>query len=152
MTEISATLSPEPPGGEGLGFVDLKVGMTVEEEHVWTSEDLATFGRLTGDTAPIHYNPDFAKSVGFRGPVLFGFLLASGFSRLLGCRLPGRFSVIHSIRVDFAAAVYPNEKVTYRCAVIQLSPATKSVVLDITATRADGTKVLRGKVQCGLLK
>jgi acyl dehydratase len=152
MSEIGPNPPLKSPGPEGFSFADLKVGMTVEEERVWTPEDLATFGRLAGDTAPIHYNPDFAKSAGFRGPLLFGFLVAAGFSRLLGCRLPGRFSVIHSIRMDFAAPVYPNEKVRYRCAIIQLSSATKSAVLDISATRADGTKVLRGKAQCGMLK
>lgn len=135
-----------------LEFADLAVGMRADAEIAWTLDDLETFRRLTGDDAPVHRDDDFARSVGMPGRIVYGLLLAAPFSRLLGCELPGPLSVIHSLRVDFARAVQPDEKLRYTVTIAQLSPATGAVVLDLGVAQADHVQVLRGRAQCGVAR
>lgn len=134
----------------GRTFAELEVGASVEEEVVWTPGDLETFARLSGDVAPLHRDPGFAQSMGYEGVIVFGMLAAAPFSRLLGCRLPGKLSVFHSLRIDFAGPIYLDERIRYRVELKQLSPASRTAVLEVKASRLDGTVVLRGQAQCGL--
>lgn len=135
-----------------LEFAALAVGMTAEEEVVWSEQDVEEFRRASGDDAPVHRDREFAVSVGFPQPIMFGLLVGRPFSRLLGCRLPGTLSVIQSIRFEFAQPAYPNEPLRYRVEVVQLSQATRSAVLALTVTRADGSVVVRGRAQCGVAR
>jgi 3-hydroxybutyryl-CoA dehydratase len=131
-----------------LEFAQLDVGMEAETEVVWTREDLEAFRSLTGDDAPVHWDEEFAASVGMPGTIVYGLLVAAPFSTLLGCSVPGPLSVIHSLRVDFARPALVGEPLRYRVAVAQLSPSTRSVILELSVVRPDGTFVLRGKAQC----
>lgn len=133
-------------------FEALTVGMTVEEDVEWNAAHLDAFRILSGDEAPIHRDRAFAMELGMPGPILYGMFTALPFSRLLGCRLPGAYSVIHSLRFDFVAPVQLQERVRYVVSVVQLSPATRSVVLSLLAQRWDGSVVIRGRAQCGLLR
>ena len=139
-------------GRPALEFAQLAIGMAAEADISWTSEELAAFRALTGDDAPVHHDPDFARSVGMPDIVVFGLLVVAPFSRLLGCELPGPLSVIQSLRVDFAQPTLLDEPLRYRVAVAQLSPAFKSVVLELSVTKADGASVVRGRAQCGLAR
>jgi 3-hydroxybutyryl-CoA dehydratase len=135
-----------------LAFDDLEVGMSVTENLSWSQAELDAFRALTGDDAPVHHDADFARDVGMPGPIVYGLLTVSPFSRLLGCRLPGALSVIQSLRFDFAQPVAPGEALRYEVAVSQLSPGSRSAVLALSVTRDDGTQVVRGRAQCGLAR
>jgi 3-hydroxybutyryl-CoA dehydratase len=137
-----------------LEFAELAVGMSVEEDIVLTDDDLEHFRHLTGDNAPVHHDDEFARAVGMAGRIVYGLLVAAPFSRLLGCRLPGALSVIHSLRVDFALPVRPGDPLRYSVAISQVSPATKVVLLDLSVfDRTDSTRqILRGRAQCGLAR
>ena len=135
-----------------LEFADLEVGMNISEEVSFSQADVDAFRALTRDGAPVHRDADFALEVGMPGPIVFGLLTVSPFSRLLGCRLPGALSVIQSLRFDFAAPVVPDERLRYDVTVSQLSPALRSAVLALAVTRRDGTPVVRGRAQCGLVR
>lgn len=135
-----------------LEFSQLAVGMTAEAELSWRREELDAFRTLTGDDAPVHHDPEFARAVGMPDIVVFGLLVVAPFSRLLGCELPGALSVIQSLRVDFVQPTLLGERLRYRVAVAQLSPAMKSVVLDLSVTEPGGAAVVRGRAQCGLAR
>lgn len=133
-------------------FAELEVGMSVEEELVWTRAELDAFTALSGDRAPVHEDDDFARSLGFEGTIAFGLLLAVPFSRILGCTLPGAFSVIQSLRLDFAQPVLPDERLRYRVTVTGLSASTSTAVLDLAIEDGGGQPRLRGKAQCSVLR
>jgi 3-hydroxybutyryl-CoA dehydratase len=133
-------------------FAELHPGLEIEEEIRWNVAQLEAFRLLSGDDAPIHYDTEFALTLGLPQPILYGLLTVLPFSRILGCRLPGVFSIIQSLRLDFVQPIYPDETLRYRVVITQLSPATRSVALNLTIERSDGSVVLRGKAQCGLLR
>ena len=144
MSEASASLGPPPT------IEQITSGMVVELRRSFSVQDLHAFEALAPDHAPLHRDPDFASQQGYRGIVVFGFLVAVPFSGILGDRLPGPLTVLHWARFALAAPVYVGEEIVYRATVKQVSRSTGAVVLELTATRvSSGEVVLRGQAQCG---
>ena len=135
------------------GFADLAVGMEATTRRTFSMEDIAAFGKLAPDLAPVHFNPEFARELGYRDVLVFGWLAGAPFSGLLGMDLPGPHCVLHSVRINMAAPVYAGDTISYRAEVKHLSAATKTVVLDLVATREGNQEVvIRGQAQCGFPK
>jgi acyl dehydratase len=136
---------------EILTFSDLAAGLSVTREMVWTTEHRDLFVRLTRDTAPVHLDSRFARESGFEEPILHGLLLASGFSEIVGCVLPGPRTIIQSVQFSFVSPAHAQERLIYRVEVQQLSAATKTVVLTASISRPSGELIVRGRIQCGFL-
>lgn len=77
-------------------------------EH--TSKLQATLYRLSGDSNPLHVDPEFAKAGGFPRPILHG-LCTMGFSvkHILEAFAGGDPTVVKSIKVRFVKHVFPGE-------------------------------------------
>ena len=71
----------------------------------------AEFARLTGDFNPIHWIPQYARMVGFRGPILHGFAsFALAFESLVAARLCGRVTDLSRFDASFdAPLVLPHD-------------------------------------------
>lgn len=110
---------------------------------------MQTFAELVHDRAPVHWDVSAAQDLGFRGRLVYGFLVAAGFSGILGMKLPGPYTVIHSVKFDMVGPVLVGERISYRVRVTHITPALKTVVLELRATRDNGDLVLRGSAQCG---
>src|SRR5688500_13426404 len=123
--------------------------MSAEATFVVRDEDMRAFRDLSLDDAPVHWDADFARTQGYRDRIVYGFLVAARFSALLGARLPGPRTVIHSVRFEFVSPVYVDESVVYVVKVIQVARSVRTVVLDLTARRPSGEIVARGSAQCG---
>ena len=131
-------------------LTDIKPGMFAETVRVFENQDLVAFAALAPDAAPLHRDPVFAQSRGYKDVVVFGFLVASPFSGLLGNELPGPLTVLHWVRFSMAAPVYVGEKIAYLAEVKQVSQAAGAVVMELTASRLETAEVvLRGQAQCG---
>ena len=85
---------------------DIEVGQSERETVTITEELLAGFVALSRDTAPAHTDVAHARSMGFDGCVVHGFLVGLGYSRLLGMFLPGGSTVIYSVDLKMLAPVY----------------------------------------------
>ena len=133
-----------------LKFADLSVGQCTEKEVTWSSIERAIFSDLFADKAPVHFEPEFAARLGYKQPILFGLLLVSGFSGLLGEVLPGALSVIHNVRFDFVSPGFLDIPLVYRLEIVRLSPATKAVILRAEIKDSNGKIYVRGQIQCGL--
>jgi acyl dehydratase len=78
-----------PSSTAGLFFEDFRVGQTfISGLRSVTQEDLDDFIRLSGDGGAIHQDADYARSMGFEGPVVHGpFGVAIVFGLLFEQRL-----------------------------------------------------------------
>jgi len=99
-------------------------GMHVKWEFLFTNQDMQTFEGLSGDHNPIHNDVDFAKSKGFDRPIIYGCLLSSQISRLIGQELPDTNSILTGITMDFLKPGFPNEKLIFDAELITKSDAT----------------------------
>ena len=79
-------------------------------------------------------------------------LTASFISTLAGVYIPGENSLIHSVEVKFVKPVYVGDKLTIIGTVIDKNDLFSCITLKITILNQKNEKVLRGKMQIGVLE
>ena len=73
----------------------LKVGDRAQFEKTVTSEDVRAFGEVTGDTNPLHRDPEYASRTRFGECIAHGMLSAGYISAVLGTRLAPDCTVVY---------------------------------------------------------
>lgn len=125
----------------------LTVGQESSFRLAFDQEDLEAFARLSGDVNPLHSDDAYASSIGFKERVVYGLLTTSALSRLVGVHMPGRYSLIRDVTVQFPNPLYVGEEIEVSGAIERLDVEKRLMTLKVSATRvSDGAKVLRGKV------
>lgn len=81
-------------------------------------EAMEAFRRISGDDNPVHLDPEFARRRGFAGPVVYGGLIVSQVSRLLGTRLPGHGCVWRAFSLRFRQPLHVGEDATVQGRVV----------------------------------
>ena len=120
-------------------------GLQLRWSFSFSPLDLKTFSNLSGDYNPIHTDLHFAKSKGFDAPLIYGLLLSSQMSSLIGQELPDHHCILTSINVDFIAPGFAGEKLDFIAQLVMKSDATHA--LDFTCTITRASKILcRSKV------
>ena len=117
-----------------------------------TKEMLAQFCQMTGDVNPLHTEEDFAKAKGYESNVAYGMLTASFLSTLAGVYLPGERSLIHSVESKFTKPVYVGDTLTISGQVTECKEMFSVFTMKTTIVNQNGEKVLRGKMQIGVLE
>jgi L-xylulose reductase len=69
-------------------------------------EAVQVFSRLSGDWNPLHNDSDYAAGTEFGRPIAHGSLLVGLVSRVLGMYVPGKQSLILSMRVQFPKPLF----------------------------------------------
>lgn len=143
--QVSLITGTVPCGG-----IDISAGQIAESRRVFTQSDCDTFGRITGDSNPLHqpqskYDDDFlsdhhhplARQDG--KPVVHGMLVASLFSHIFGTLIPG--VVYRKQTLNFRRPVHVEDAVVGRVEVVnvrktrggrQMVRCTTRVVLENT--------------------
>jgi 3-hydroxybutyryl-CoA dehydratase len=122
--------------------------MTAGRSVLIGEDEVQAFAGLTGDDAPVHTDDAHARAMGYDGRIAHGFLVASMYSRILGCELPGPETVIMKLSVDMVKSVYIGDTIQYQVTVSRVSEAARTVVLDLSAENASGQQVSRGTAVC----
>lgn len=132
-------------------FEDIYVGLKEEFQVTVTPEMLEQFCRITGDINPLHTQEPFAKEKGYETRVAYGMLTASFLSTLAGVYLPGERSLIHSVESKFTKPVYTGDVLTVSGQVTECNEMFSVFTMKTTIVNQKGEKVLRGKMQVGVL-
>ena len=90
----------------------IRPGDRATVEHVFTTEDVAAFARLSGDDNPIHLDAGAAQAAGFEREVVHGVLVTSLISRLLGTQLPGPGTILLGQELRYRRPVHPGDRLT----------------------------------------
>ncbi len=131
---------------------DIQEEMSESFEVVVTEEMMDSFRGITGDTNPLHGDPEFSESMGHKDRVVFGMLTASFLSTLAGVYLPGRYSLIEEVMVKFAKPVYPGDRLTVRGTVTEVDRKFRRFTMRVEIRNDAGVKVLRGNMKVGFTK
>ena len=65
-------------------------GLHIEWPFYFSIENMKSFAKLSSDYNPIYIKAEFAISKGFEKPLVYGLLLSSQMSRLIGQGLPDK--------------------------------------------------------------
>jgi 3-hydroxybutyryl-CoA dehydratase len=131
-------------------WADLRVGLSHEFQVTLTPEMLSAFSALSGDNNPLHIDPQYARAAGFQGPVAFGLLTSSFYSRLVGVHLPGRHALLHGINVDFVSPSYAGDTLSVAGEISFLSDVHQQIEIKARITGPTGKIVSKAKIRAGL--
>jgi 3-hydroxybutyryl-CoA dehydratase len=86
----------------------MQIGEKRTYQRSITKEDVLTFGTLTHDMNPAHFDEDYAAKTMFKKPIVHGMLLGSLFSKVFGLEYPGEGTIYCSQSLKFLRPVYPD--------------------------------------------
>lgn len=135
-----------------LDFADINVGDVQEFRHKIVQTDVDTFASLTGDYNPLHVDKEFAGRTNFRKPVVHGMLTSSFISTMIGTLIPGEGALWSSQTLEFLLPAYIDDEITVRAEVIQKSPATRFIVINVRILNQHGHELVKGEARVKLLE
>lgn len=128
-------------------FGDLKLDQT-EKFKVSISElMMKSFRKISGDINPLHFNRNFAIQNNFKDKVVFGLLISSFYSRLVGVYLPGKYALLNSIDIDFLKPVYVKDRLCIEGKIQELDIRFKIINIKSRITRDNNDLVSRANIK-----
>ena len=126
-------------------WIQFVEGMHIEWPFSFSREEMTIFSNLSSDYNPIHLDANFAKSKGFDAPLIYGLLLSSQMSRLIGQELPDKNAILTGIQMDFIKPCFPDNELIFEADLVSKSDAAYALEFKCQITREK--KILcRGKV------
>jgi len=130
-------------------WADIHVGLSHSFEATFTEKMVSDFAELSGDVNPLHVDREYATSVGYPAPVLFGLMTSSLYSRLVGVYLPGKFGLLQGIDLDFNAPCFAGEVLTVKGEVIYMTEAYQRFEVKASIRKSDGKLVSKATIRVG---
>jgi 3-hydroxybutyryl-CoA dehydratase len=130
-------------------FDDLKKNHTENFKVTILETMMKSFENISGDINPLHLNSDFAIKKKYKDKVVYGLLVSSFYSRLVGVYLPGKYALLNSINIDFLKPVYINDSLSVEGKVINLDNRFKIINIKSRITR-DNELVSRADIKVGI--
>jgi 3-hydroxybutyryl-CoA dehydratase len=120
-------------------------GSHIEWPFSFSIKNIKSFAKISSDYNPIHIDDEFAKSKGFEKPIVYGLLLSSQMSRLVGQELPDKNAILTGIQMDFMFPCFPDDQLIFRAELINKSEASYALEFKCRISR-DGKTMCRGIV------
>lgn len=135
---------------QDLKFEDIVVGQKVRLDRTWTEEDLQNFALLSGDYNPLHLDEEYAQTTKFGKRLVYGALVSSLCSRLVGMYIPGKRCLFLSQSLTFKHPVFIGDTTTLEGEVVATSITTRIVTIKVTYTVHDQV-VIEGELKAQVL-
>lgn len=117
----------------------LHAGNVFSLTRTFSEQDLVQFSALTGDSNPLHLDPDFTKTTIYSRPLVHGVLVNGLISALLGVNSPGCVLLKQEIR--FPAPLFVDEPVLAQAEVQRVRLST--AILSVRVQTIDQTKEMK---------
>ncbi|RLI54660.1 MAG: enoyl-CoA hydratase [Candidatus Thorarchaeota archaeon] len=126
-------------------YSDLRIGQSAEVVHTITESDIQTFGDLSGDYNPLHFDEKWASKTIFEGRIAHGLLTATFLSTAIGMKLPGPGAIYMSQSMKFLGPVRIGDTIVARVEIVSMNDKRRRVTLRTTCTNQNGEIVLDGE-------
>ncbi len=124
----------------------VKVGDVATYERTVTAEDVEKFAAVTGDTNPLHRDPEYAKKTRFGECIAHGMLSAGYISAVLGTKLaPHACAVYLSQSIRFLRPVKIGDAIKAVAEVKELDAEKRTLTLQTECHNQDGDAVVKGE-------
>ncbi len=114
-------------------------------------DDMQVFCRLSGDRNSIHLDPAYARAHDLKEPIVYGGLLISMISQLLGMKLPGPGCLWQSLSIQFKAPLYVNESAELRASTSHINYDLRILKLKLSVWRQQEL-IAKGEAQVEFLE
>ena len=124
----------------------LRIGMTATRVKTITRQDIDSFGEISTDINPMHFDEEYASKTQFGQCIAHGLICLSFCNAILGMELPGLGAVLMSQESTFRAPVFVGDVITAKGEVVDIIYKEKKnfyiVKIKLTATNQDGVVVV----------
>jgi 3-hydroxybutyryl-CoA dehydratase len=128
------------------GILGVKVGDRAEFAKAVTSEDIALFAQVSGDTNPLHRDAEYAAKTRFGECIAHGMLTAGFISAALGTKLAPHCCVVYlSQSLRFLRPVKIGDTVKAVAFVKGIEPEKRIVTIETDCFNQNGDPVVKGE-------
>lgn len=128
----------------------IKIGDEVSFTYEITEEKMNMFMQITGDSNPLHIDLEYAKNKGYNDKVVYGMLTSSILSTLAGMYMPGEFSLIHTVEINFIKPVFlSSSPLKVEAKVVEVDNRFNTIKLKYSIINNNLEKVVRGYMKIG---
>ena len=128
------------------GILGVKVGDHAEYEKAVTSEDIALFAQVSGDTNPLHRDAEYAAKTRFGECIAHGMLTAGFISAALGTKLAPHCCVVYlSQSLRFLRPVKIGDTVKAVVCVKGIEQEKRMVTVETDCFNQNGDPVVKGE-------
>lgn len=131
-------------------FSDLRIGLEESFDVTIDSSKVDKFIDISGDINPLHVNCAYAKDKGFDARVVHGLLTSAFYSTLVGVYLPGKYSILQGIDIQFLKPVYIDDRLTITGKISYINDAYKQIEIKSTILNQDNIKVSKATIKVGV--
>lgn len=133
------------------GMNQLEEGKTKASFSVTITDEMVNMFRdLSGDDNPLHLDREYAIGKGMKDRVVYGMLVSAFYSKLVGMYLPGKFGMLHEIKINFNRPVYSGDRLCVSGIVKKKKELFQRVEIDAKIINQNGEKVNGARIVAGV--
>ena len=110
-------------------------------------ENVETFGEITNDMNPVHFDSEYASKTMFKKRISHGMYIGSLFSKVVGMDLPGSGSIYVSQSLKFKRPVYFGDVIKAEIVVKEINIDRNRVYFDCIAYNQNNEVVIKGEAE-----
>ena len=123
----------------------LQVNQVYTHKFSYSQEEVKRFAEVTGDTNPVHTDPEYAAKTLFRRPVMHGMLGASLLSKVFGTLFPGEGTIYLKQSLNFLKPMYPDKEYEAVFTVREVTPERNRAIVETIIRDGDGKVCTSGE-------
>ena len=132
-------------------FSEIEIGLEESFKVDVDASKMDKFLDISNDINPLHVDGNYAKKKGFPGRVVYGLLTSSFYSTLVGIHLPGKYSILQGIDIQFSKPVYIGDVLKISGKVSYINEAYKQIEIRAFITNQNNEKVSKATIKTGIL-
>ncbi len=132
-------------------FSNIEIGLEESFEVKLDASKMDKFLDISNDINPLHVDSNYAEKKGFPGRVVYGLLTSSFYSTLVGVHLPGKYSILQGIDIQFSKPVYIGDTLKISGKVSYINEAYKQIEIRAFITNQNNEKVSKATIKTGIL-
>ena len=122
-------------------FSEIYIGLSESFQHTITENDMELFELISGDYNPMHLDEAFAQKRGYTGRIVYGMLVSSFYSTLVGMYLPGENCLLNACNISYKKPVYVGDELTVIGTVIDKREGTRRIKISAEIHNQDNIVV-----------
>ncbi|MCM1081997.1 MAG: dehydratase [Clostridium sp.] len=134
-------------------YSEIQIGMNESFNEIITEEMQNLFCKMSGDINPMHMSDDYAVSRGIegvQGRLVYGLLVGSLYSRLVGVYLPGEYCIFQECNIKWQKPVNINDELYVYGKVVDKDDRFKTITIRATIRNQHGKRVSSAELVVGI--